>query len=116
MRVEYALIVRSLDPAGSGPKAFASRLHIVRLLHLRTSAALLAFLALVATMELRGQSPAAEWRTVTTPHFRVHYTQDAAAWAQRAASRLEAVPEAGVKEGGLAAPEGTDVGGIDPLP
>src|SRR5258707_8313195 len=105
MRVEYPLIVRSLDPAGSGPKAFASRLHIVRLLHLRTSAALLAFLALVATMELRGQSPAAEWRTVTTPHFRVHYTQDAAAWAQRAASRLEAVRQAGAKGGGFAPPQ-----------
>src|SRR5260221_9592290 len=115
MRVEYALIVRSLDPAGSGPKAFASRLDRVRLLYLRTSAALLAFLALVATMELRGQSPAAEWRTVTTPHFRVHYTQDAAAWAQRAASRLEAVREAVVKEVGFAPSKVTDVVVMNPI-
>ncbi len=37
------------------------------------------------------QGPSAEWRTVSTPHFRVHYTAPAEAWALHAASLLESV-------------------------
>jgi hypothetical protein len=67
-----------------------------------------ALLALV-TRTLAAQSPAAEWRTITTPHFRVHYPADDARWAERAASRLESVRSAVVKEVGFAPEAITDV-------
>src|SRR5438876_3484266 len=122
MRYEYAFIVHSLIPRTSfrgqrsGLAARALRLPDLRSLHFGTMvAALLSLVALVAAMPLLGQTPAADWRTVTTPHFRVHYTQDAAAWAQRAASRLEAVRDAVVKEVGFAPEKVTDVVVMNPI-
>ena len=76
------------------------------------------FAALLFTVLGRGiaaQSPAAEWRTITTPHFRVHYTAEAAGWAERAASRLESVRSAVVKEVGFAPEKVTDVLVVNPV-
>jgi WD40-like Beta Propeller Repeat len=64
---------------------------------------------------LAAQSPAAEWRTIATPHFRVHYTAGAAGWAERAASRLESVRSAVVKEVGFAPETVTDVLVMNPI-
>jgi hypothetical protein len=61
------------------------------------------------------QTPSADWRTVTTKHFRVHYTAPAEAWALRAASRLESVRERVVGAVGYDPPEVTDVLVTDPL-
>ncbi|MEO8430439.1 MAG: hypothetical protein ABI592_02940 [Acidobacteriota bacterium] len=40
---------------------------------------------------MRAQRPSAGWRTIETPHFRVHFPAPFEAWAGRAASALEGV-------------------------
>lgn len=55
------------------------------------------------------QAPSAPWRTVTTPHFRVHYPAPYEAWSLRAAQRLEAIRDAVVAEVGFAPKQITDV-------
>jgi hypothetical protein len=40
---------------------------------------------------LAGQAPWEDWRTIQTPHFRVHYAAPFEAWARRAADSLEAI-------------------------
>ncbi|HVN30507.1 MAG TPA: hypothetical protein VMT45_00825 [Thermoanaerobaculaceae bacterium] len=69
----------------------------------------------VAAGSAIAQPPSADWRTVTTKHFRVHYTAPAEAWALRAASRLESVRERVVGEVGYDPPEATDVLVADPV-
>lgn len=61
------------------------------------------------------QGPAAEWRTASTEHFRVHYTQDSEAWALRAASRLESIRAAVIAEVGYEPPQIVDVFVSDPV-
>src|SRR5258708_17644365 len=76
------------------------------------------FVSLCSLVRARGiaaQSPAAEWRTITTPHFRVHYTAEAAGWAERAASRLESVRSAVVNEVGFALEKVTDGLVVNPI-
>lgn len=71
---------------------------------------LLAFAAAIfVTIPLCAQSPAAEWRTVTTEHFRIHYPEPYAQWALRAASRMESIREAVIAEIGYAPPRVIDV-------
>jgi WD40-like Beta Propeller Repeat len=60
------------------------------------------------------QRPSASWRTVATPHFRVHYTAPDETWALDAASKLEAIRSRVAAEVGYAAPEVTDVIVADP--
>ena len=55
------------------------------------------------------QSPSADWRTITTAHFRVEYPRDYEAWATRAASRLESIRAAVVKEIGFDPPQTIEV-------
>ena len=43
----------------------------------------------VGAPALLAQTPAADWRTITTPHFRVHYPREYEAWTQRAVTHLE---------------------------
>src|ERR1700682_5629776 len=74
----------------------------------RTFSVALAAVALFAA-PLYAQSAAAEWRTVTTPHFRVQYPRELEAWATRAASRLESVRAAVVAEVGFAPEKVTGV-------
>jgi len=71
--------------------------------------------ALVVALPLLAQAPSAEWRTVTTSHFRLHYTAPAEAWALRAASRLESIRERVITEVGYDPPEVTDVLVTDPV-
>jgi Tol biopolymer transport system component len=72
-------------------------------------------MAAVAAVSAISQTPSAEWRTVTTSHFRVHYTVAAEAWALRAASRLESVRERVVVEVGYDPTDVTDVLVTDPV-
>jgi hypothetical protein len=51
----------------------------------------LAILFVAAT--LPAQAPWADWRTIETRHFRVHYPEPFAAWATRMASSLEGIHE-----------------------
>lgn len=61
------------------------------------------------------QGPSADWQTLTTPHFRVHYPAPSEAWARHAAARLEAIRERVAEEVGYAPPEVVDVLISDPL-
>ncbi|MEM7584883.1 MAG: hypothetical protein AAF560_15935 [Acidobacteriota bacterium] len=78
--------------------------------------ALLVLLALLiaAPRPAHGQGPAEPWRTLHTEHFRIHYPAASEAWAQRAASRIEAVRAAVVAEVGYAPPRPADVLIMDP--
>ena len=84
-------------------------------------ASLVAALAVLATVPPahaapRGvQGPAAEWRTVTTEHFRVHYPAASEAWARHAAARLEAVRERVAAEVGFTSDTVVDVVVSDPV-
>lgn len=65
--------------------------------------------ALILTSSLLAQAPSAEWRTVTTPHYRVHYPVQYEAWSLRAASRLESIGSAVAREVGYEPRERIDV-------
>jgi len=69
----------------------------------------LAFLSIFLASALCAQAPHDDWRTITTPHFRVHYPARYEAWATRAAARLESVRSAVVAEVGFAPEAVTDV-------
>jgi hypothetical protein len=69
----------------------------------------LALLSIFFAATLAAQSPHDDWRTIATPHFRVHYPAAYEAWAARAASRLESVRTAVVAEVGFAPETVTDV-------
>ena len=69
----------------------------------------LAFTSLLFVSAIYAQAPSEPWRTITTPHFRVHYPVQYEAWASRAASRLESVRAAVVTEVGFAPETVTDV-------
>jgi hypothetical protein len=60
------------------------------------------------------QGPSADWRTIETTHFRVHYPREYEQWATRAAERLESVREAVSKEVGFAPPQTIDVLVVNP--
>src|SRR5688500_12459056 len=70
---------------------------------------LAACVALTAAVAAEAQGPAADWQTVTTAHFRVHYPRQYEAWAERAASRLESIRSAVVREVGYDPPTPVDV-------
>jgi len=66
-------------------------------------------LLLFAAVPLHAQTPAADWQTLATPHFRIHYPRPFEEWARTAASRLESVRDAVSKEIGYTPPQITDV-------
>jgi hypothetical protein len=68
-----------------------------------------AFAALFFAASAIAQAPHGPWRTITTPHFRVHYPAQHEAWSIRAASRLESVRAAVIAEVGFAPETVTDV-------
>ncbi len=68
----------------------------------------------LATVAL-AQGPEAEWRTVATKHFRLHYTAPAEAWALHAASLLEAIRTRVVADVGYDPPQIVDVVVTDPV-
>lgn len=78
---------------------------------------LLAVLALCALSAppVMAQGPSADWRTLETPHFRVHYPAASEAWARRAAGRLESIRERVAAEVGYTPPETVDVLVSDPV-
>ncbi|MEO8381228.1 MAG: hypothetical protein ABI779_16330 [Acidobacteriota bacterium] len=55
------------------------------------------------------QGPSAEWRTITLPHFRVHYPAAYEGWAVRAAERLESIRLEVSREVGYMPPQTIDV-------
>ncbi len=67
------------------------------------------------TVPLQAQGPAAEWRTLETPSFRIHYPKASEAWALHLADRLEAIHERVAREVGFDRPEVVDVLVLDPV-
>jgi hypothetical protein len=65
--------------------------------------------AILACAPAFAQGPDADWRTITTAHFRIHYPVQYEAWATRAASDIESVRAAVVKEVGFSPKEITDI-------
>jgi hypothetical protein len=48
-------------------------------------------LFLAGTRIASGQTPAAPWRTIETPHFRIHFPAPFEPWARRAAGAIESI-------------------------
>jgi hypothetical protein len=72
-------------------------------------------LLLAVAAPARAQGPSADWRTLATPHFRVHYPASSEAWTRRAAARLESIRERVIAEVGYAPPQVVDVVVSDPV-
>lgn len=75
----------------------------------------MAVLLALAMAAAHAQGPAADWQTITTPHFRVHYPAAYQAWSERAASRLESIRCAVVAEVGYDPPAVIDVIVANPI-
>jgi Tol biopolymer transport system component len=76
---------------------------------------LLIFLFLLLPHPTPAQGPSADWRTLTTAHFRVHYPASSEAWARGAGARLESIRQRVVAEVGYDPPEVVDVIVSDPI-
>jgi len=72
-------------------------------------------LGILLSPALYAQTPSADWRTVTTPHFRVHYPREYEEWALRAASHLESIREQVSAEVGFTPPQTIDVLVMNPV-
>lgn len=75
----------------------------------------LVLLFLLLAPALAAQGPASAWRTITLPHFRVHYPAEYEAWATRAAERLESVRAEVSREIGFTPPQVIDVLVVNPV-
>jgi hypothetical protein len=75
----------------------------------------LALVLLLLPASLFAQTPHAEWRTIETARYRVHYPAPWEEWATRAAARLEAVRDDVEAEVGFTIEETIDVLIMDPL-
>ncbi len=67
------------------------------------------FIFLFAALAVTAQKPDADWLTLETAHFRVHYPREYEQWSVRAASRLESIHAAVSKEIGFAPRQKIDV-------
>lgn len=61
------------------------------------------------------QAPSEHWKTITTPHFRLHYPAQYEAWTMRAASHIESVRDAVVREVGYSPKTMTDILVMNPI-
>ncbi len=75
----------------------------------------LAFSLALMPAPAHAQAASADWRTIETPHFRVHYTAPDEAWTLRVAPRLEAIRARVSAEVGYAPPDIVDVLVMDPI-
>lgn len=82
---------------------------------LRMNRLLLAAVLALLSSPLLAQGPSADWRTIETAHFRVHFPAEYEAWAARAASRLESIRAAVVAEVGFSPTVVTDVLVMNPV-
>ena len=67
------------------------------------------FIFALVALTASAQKPDADWRTIETAHFRVHYPREYEQWSMRAASRLESIRAEVVKEVGFAPVQKIDV-------
>ncbi len=71
--------------------------------------------SLLLAAPLAAQGPEVRWETLITPHFRLHYPADSAAWTRHAAARLESIWGRVEEEVGYRPPEVIDVLVSDPV-
>jgi len=83
--------------------------------HMKKFLTLLLLCLLQVTYPAAAQGPDAEWRTLETEHFRVHYTQPAEGWVRRAVARLEAIGQRVSQEVGYSLETKVDVLVTDPV-
>jgi hypothetical protein len=62
-----------------------------------------------AASTLTAQAPSADWQTIETAHFRIHYPREYESWTRRVAARLESVREHVAAQVGYAPETITDV-------
>ncbi|PYQ27878.1 MAG: hypothetical protein DMF56_18570 [Acidobacteria bacterium] len=91
------------------------RLNILRTLARAMRVTPLLILFAIVGPALYAQSPAADWRTIETAHFHVHFPREYEQWATRAASRLESIREAVSKEVGFTPAQVVDVVVMNPI-
>jgi hypothetical protein len=70
--------------------------------------------ALLIAPALAAQGPSADWQTIATPHFRVHYPRAYEQWSRSAAERLESIRDAVSREVGYAPRQVVDVVVMNP--
>lgn len=63
---------------------------------------------------LRAQAPWADWRTIETAHFRVHYPEPFGPWARRMAESIEGIHERVTASVGYTPPRKTEILVCDP--
>ena len=80
-----------------------------------TSAFCLLPSAFLLPSALFAQSPSAQWQTLKTAHFRIHYPAQYQAWAMEMASHIESVRDAVVREVGFSPKEVTDIVVMNPI-
>ena len=77
---------------------------------------LIVFLAAtIITTTIDAQPPHADWRTIRSPHFRVHHPKEFEAWSTRLAARLESIRVAVGAEVGYTPPDVVDVVVVNPV-
>src|SRR6266511_2022888 len=79
----------------------------------RSAAAL--FMSVILACSALAQGPDAHWRTIATPHFRIHFPAEYEPWAKRVASDIESVRAAVVHEVGFAPEKVTDILIMNPI-
>ena len=77
--------------------------------------AVIFFIGVILALPALAQSPTAHWRTITTPHFRIHYPAEYEAWAKRASADIESVRAAVVQEVGFSPESVTDILVMNPI-
>lgn len=75
---------------------------------------LLAAGILAASTAVDAQSPASDWRSIATAHFRVHFPVEFEPWARRAASAIEGIHERVIETVGYRPERPIDVVVADP--
>ncbi|MGA7615496.1 MAG: hypothetical protein WBX15_09995 [Thermoanaerobaculia bacterium] len=76
---------------------------------------LLALVAVAIAATSYAQAPDRDWRTIETPHYRIHYPAPWESWALRAAARIESIATDVAAEVGFEPGERIDVLVMDPL-
>ncbi|HUJ13816.1 MAG TPA: hypothetical protein VL284_08500, partial [Thermoanaerobaculia bacterium] len=72
-------------------------------------------LAAILAFPAFAQGPDAQWRTIATQHFRIHFPAQYEPWAERVASDIEPIRAAVVREVGFAPEQVTDVVIANPI-
>src|SRR5579859_7495300 len=102
-------------PCGSTPRGKVTKrrsdpIHTAGMIRVRHCLAIILIAA-----PLCAQAPSEHWKTIATPHFRIHYPQRYEAWTERAAAHIESVRAAVVREVGYAPETVTDIVVMNPI-